>query len=118
MNGPQTVMVNWVREVNCTRLGGIFCWSDFNITCSDQLNFNETSPFLVMWCKAYSEDEEDNIILENPELNTFWAISSSFLNVGGFVSSLFCKALANCFGLKGALYLLSGIYCCGVLTVV
>ncbi|OQV17865.1 Solute carrier family 2, facilitated glucose transporter member 2 [Hypsibius exemplaris] len=116
MNGPQTAVVNWIRSVHCARLGGIFCTEESSLGgCSD--NYTEQVPSLDLWCKHYSEEEETNILGDNPELNTFWAISSSFLNVGGLISSFACTAIANKFGLKGAFYILAALYITGTLTV-
>ena len=103
MNGPQTVIVQWIRHVRCNR---IIAASPSNT--SSQL-----------WCGEnvgemhHEKDDGAAILGANPELNTLWAIASSISGFGGLVSTFFCALLVNHFGPKRALFATAGVTALG-----
>lgn len=109
-NGPQNNIVNWIRFVHCRRLGG-----EFNLNATDSLRtFNET-PSTVLWCKRILEKEQTNMLLENPELNTIWAVSSSMLCLGALFGTLTALVFVHYVGIKYTILLSTIILAAGSL---
>ena len=119
MNGPQTVIVNWIREVKCSRLfGGNYSMGNASLMIEfTGTNIEERDLNRHLWCKEIASEDEPSMLIENPELNTIWAVASSALNFGGFLATLTCATVVRRCGLKGALYLAASVFMIGALTV-
>ena len=97
MNGPQTVIVKWIRHVRFERL-------------NSSLNASQ------LWCRKLQPEFEDDgafLLGENWELTTLWAIASSIMGLGGLVSTLCCASLVNRFEPKKALFATASVIVLG-----
>ncbi|GAV00802.1 hypothetical protein RvY_11599 [Ramazzottius varieornatus] len=105
LNGLQFTIVNWIRSVKCQRLGGL---TPQNISQS-------RSADLDLWCRPYELEDEGNILVENAELNTIWAISSSVIALGGVLALFTCRTAIDRLGQKGSLWFTAGLFTTGAL---
>ncbi|GAU92639.1 hypothetical protein RvY_04692 [Ramazzottius varieornatus] len=112
MNGPQSVIVNWLRSVQCSKFGGTF-GHVFNRT-----NGTEIDSDLWTWCRHILEEDEPFMLSENLHLSSMWAVGAAVVNVGGLASIFVVVPLVKMLGLKRALLLISimniisiGIFC-------
>ncbi|GAV00742.1 hypothetical protein RvY_11544 [Ramazzottius varieornatus] len=101
LNGLQSIIVNWIRSVKCERLGG-----------STGISYND-SESTDLWCRHYLPQDEANILRENAELNTIWAIASSVITVGGLVATFGCTLVINKLGTKGSLLFTNVVFTAG-----
>ncbi|XP_055342492.1 solute carrier family 2, facilitated glucose transporter member 3-like [Paramacrobiotus metropolitanus] len=93
MNGPQSVILDWIRQVKCQRVGSL-----------DVAERNTSR-----WCGPPAED----LLQDLPELRLIWAVLSSAFMVGGFVSTFLAAGLIDRFGLKRTILINSGVFILG-----
>ena len=101
MNGPQSIIVNWMRSVQCSKYGGTFGQKfDFNTT----LNVTDADLDLWLWCRHIIEEDEPRMLAENLHLSSMWAIGAAVVNVGGLLSLFAVVPLVKKLGLKHSLF--------------
>ncbi|OWA51952.1 Solute carrier family 2, facilitated glucose transporter member 1 [Hypsibius exemplaris] len=94
LNGPQLVVVTWIRSVGCSRISN---------TSSIFTDVNETHSQWQLWCSEFiaeSGDEVGEMLAENHTLNAVWALTSALFSLGGLISALTSGPLIHRYGLK------------------
>jgi MFS family permease len=99
-NAIQTIVLNWIRAVKCSRYEVIA--SDVTRSSNDSSIFGANSPAAV-WCKVIPEDEENEMLNENTELNTIWGVVGATIATGAFLSLWTTNFWLDTFGSKGTL---------------
>ncbi|XP_055354862.1 solute carrier family 2, facilitated glucose transporter member 1-like [Paramacrobiotus metropolitanus] len=109
LNGPQNIVLNWIRSVKCVRWGGQFAGNYTN-------NTDLHDPNHYLWCRTIPQAEEKSL-KQNYELYTLWALCSSMLCVGALIGTLLTNLFIHGLGIKkslmlGAVILLAGCVLC------
>ncbi|GAU91696.1 hypothetical protein RvY_03904-2 [Ramazzottius varieornatus] len=81
LNGPQSVIVHWIRSVQCSKYVG-----SSNSTILSNLTIDDAE--LCIWCRKISQEEEVRLLADNLRLGTLWALSVASGNLGWFFPSL------------------------------
>ncbi|GAU91233.1 hypothetical protein RvY_03533 [Ramazzottius varieornatus] len=102
MNGPQSLIVRWIRTVHCAK------YTLKNSTLLNNASLQDGEIYL--WCRHIAPEDEPTMLSENLQLNTLWALCSSINNVGWLLSIFVTMPLLRAFGLKGALLVDGGLY--------
>ncbi|XP_055342493.1 solute carrier family 2, facilitated glucose transporter member 1-like [Paramacrobiotus metropolitanus] len=110
MNGPQTVILTWIRSIKCRRAGGVFLTTNASEVSNATAAFDSDTE---IWCRFVPEAEQGNLLKDNPQLNTIWALSSSALMVGGFLSSFVAGAVIERLGIKRTILADAGLFLAG-----
>ncbi|OQV15401.1 Solute carrier family 2, facilitated glucose transporter member 2 [Hypsibius exemplaris] len=109
LNGTRSVIVQWIRNVECQRL-----------TKNDAIGSVNDST-VELWCKddeeSISAEGNGTIVLlaENAKLNTIWLFTSSCILAGKIGSTLSSKLFVRHFGLKLSILLNAGVSVVGTI---
>lgn len=101
VNGPQALIIRWVRQIQCKRLK------------NSSLDLNST----YLWCDETGDggDGRPDMLLNNVALNTLWALISSILLCGALFSSFATASIIAKLGLKWTFYFYGALMVAGIL---
>lgn len=109
MNSAQDLVVGWLRQVKCQRIGG---HPDQNVSKA----FVDLSPHdreIEIWCKHVPPEDRERMRDLNPDLNKMWAVTSSIGLLGATVGCLFANTFVQYTGIKWSIMLSSLIFAFG-----
>lgn len=92
INAPQTVIVIWIRSVQCHRL---------NSTVFSQ------DAWTRLWCHEVARNESVSILRDNPTLNSLWSFVGAAMSLGACVAIWSTNYLVRTFGFKMALHIIN-----------
>ncbi|XP_055331067.1 LOW QUALITY PROTEIN: solute carrier family 2, facilitated glucose transporter member 1-like [Paramacrobiotus metropolitanus] len=109
LNGPQNIVLQWIRDVKCRSFGG-----EFGMTYNS-INDTEHDPNVTknLWCRPFPATEEKEMLAENTELNTLWALIASGICTGAVLTVLTCSSLIQWFGVRNTLIISASIFAVG-----
>ncbi|OQV17350.1 Solute carrier family 2, facilitated glucose transporter member 1 [Hypsibius exemplaris] len=114
INTPQTVMGQWIRDIECRRTSierspraATTTTTSIPVLHGNSTG-NATAESANIWCRQLNEKQRQRMFKRNPKLNAIWTAVASVFCVGGLLGSLISNPIVRKFGRKGTLLLNNG----------